>query len=86
MRKLLLVVFGIAMFGLGAYSAPSAQGRAVENVPYLPQLPQIGQQLEVRGAGRCEVVQIAREWVKCREVPQWRNVYNGQMYSLHPIE
>lgn len=85
MRKSLLVVFGVVMFALGAYSAPSAQRTADENVPYLPQLPQVGQQIEFGSTGRCQVVRVAREWVKCSEVPQWRNVYNGQMYSLHPL-
>ena len=79
MRKSLLVMFGVVMFALGAYSAPSAQRTATENAPDLPQTPEVGQQVEFRGSGRCKVVQVAREWVKCAEVPQWRNVYNGQI-------
>ena len=86
MRKSLLVVFGIVMFALGGYSAPSAQRTATEYAPYLPQTPEVGQQVEFRDSGRCKVVQVAREWVKCEQVPQWRNVYNGQMYSLHTFE
>jgi hypothetical protein len=93
MRNVWVVALGAVMFVLGAYSAPLLRAQPQRERPrdgridvaeraLLPEQPI--QRVVVRTPGHddCEVEAVIQEWVKCRERPTWRNLYNGAAYSI----
>lgn len=93
MQRVWAVALGVVMFVLGAYSAPLLTAQSSRdrdrvigtNTPERALLPeQPIQRMVVRTPGHddCEVEAVIQEWVKCRERPTWRNLYNGAAYSV----
>ena len=94
MTRLSMVAFGGTMFVLGAGLpvAVDAQ-RQPQHIPdtyaepiAIPVTPRVGTVvvfLSPSGTNdRCDVKAVSREWVLCGASGYWRNLYNGQGYSL----
>ena len=89
MTRLWTVGLGVAMFVLGAYSAPhlraDAQRERPDDAParaLLPEQPIRGRVVRIPGQEDCRVTAVIQEWVKCDDRPVWRNLYNGASYSV----
>jgi hypothetical protein len=90
MRPLVIVAFGVTMLGLGSFVNTRAQEQSTQQSGsresvYLAVVPQIGQEVWM-GASTCTVREVRREWIRCDDVPQWWNVYNGQRYTVRVPE
>lgn len=81
--------FGVAMFILGAYSAPHLRAGAQREKPeeaasraLIPEQPIRGRIVRIPGSEDCRVLAVLQEWVKCEDRPEWRNLYNGSSYTI----
>ena len=89
MTRIWTVGLAVAMFVLGAYSAPHLRADAQRERPdevasraLLPEQPVRGRLVRIPGAEDCRVVAVLQEWVKCEDRPEWRNLYNGSCYTI----
>ena len=94
MRKPLAIALAIVMFAIGAYSGAAAQTSRREVMfdqsIYLPELPQVGDDVEIDGMNRCQVTAVRRWWVTCSTPDPmvtsrtWRNLATANTYTVSP--
>jgi hypothetical protein len=84
----IFAALGGLVFALGAFVVSGAQeprqmpdGTWQEGM-YIPHVPKVGEHVEFESGGRCTVREVRREWVRCTNGTQWRNLYNGHRYSV----
>lgn len=92
-----VVVLGVVMFALGAYSNLGAQQERLHGTlnpeMHLPHIPRAGDTIQLPEGAECKVVDVEREWVRCA-APQnadaeyatryarWHNIYNGHTHTV----
>ena len=89
MSRVFVAAFGVVMFALGALVVPAAQeprrmpDGLWDEATYIPHVPQVGEIVSFGTGGTCTLQPLRRQWVRCSASPEWRNLYNGNSYTVY---